>query len=73
MPNMDGLEATSEIRKLPDSKGEIPIIALTASSLVNNKSPQEYQMNGLVGKPFLPEVLFNTISAVLKEPRKMSA
>jgi len=73
MPNMDGLEATKAIRKLPDSKGAIPIIALTASSLANNKSPEDYQMNGLVGKPFLPEVLFNTISGVLKEPRKMSA
>ncbi len=33
MPEMDGFEATAEIRKLPPPKNRIPIIALTANAM----------------------------------------
>ena len=33
MPQMDGFEATREIRKLEDGKGHVPIVALTADAM----------------------------------------
>ncbi|MDM8564105.1 ATP-binding protein [Candidatus Halobeggiatoa sp. HSG11] len=37
MPKMGGLEATKSIRALPDDKGKLPIIALTANELDSEK------------------------------------
>lgn len=59
MPVMNGFEAAMEIRKLPDSKkSNIPIIALTASALVDIRE-QIFNsgMNDYISKPFKPEEL----------------
>ncbi len=37
MPNVDGFKATEKIRSLPNSKRDIPIIALTAHALMGDK------------------------------------
>ncbi len=37
MPEMDGIEATVQIRRLPGQLGQIPIIAMTASALPENR------------------------------------
>ncbi|TCO83778.1 PAS domain S-box-containing protein [Plasticicumulans lactativorans] len=37
MPEMDGFEATSEIRKLPPPTGKIPIVAMTANALPGDR------------------------------------
>ena len=68
MPEMDGFEATSKIRKLPDpQKSAVPIIALTASALIQVRD-QVYnaQMNDFVSKPFNPAELFKKIRKHLK-------
>ncbi|GHT27228.1 hypothetical protein FACS18942_06180 [Planctomycetales bacterium] len=61
MPEMDGMEATQIIRKLPAVK-DIPIIALTANDSEDDR--KEYYaagMNGVLGKPINPLLLYNTI------------
>lgn len=53
MPVMDGIEAVKQIRLLNSTQSDIPIIAVTASSLYKNKSSlKERGFNGLLKKPF---------------------
>ncbi len=63
MPEMDGIEATQRIRKLPDPvKSTIPIIALTANALKGDS--EKYLaagMNDYLAKPFNEETLFRVI------------
>jgi PAS domain S-box-containing protein len=63
MPEMDGIEATQVIRKLPDPvKSAIPIIALTANALKGDS--EKYLaagMNDYLAKPFDEESLFRVI------------
>src|SRR5690606_5434362 len=48
MPEMNGIEATKKIRKLPnEQKNNVPIIALTAAVTEDNK--KEYQQAGMNG------------------------
>ncbi len=67
MPEMNGYEATREIRTLSDTKRNIPIIALTANAL---KGEEENYiaagMNGYLTKPFSEAALYETIKAVLE-------
>ncbi len=60
MPNMDGLTAAREIRKLPDpAMAGIPIIAMTASSLpADRQECLDAGMDGFAAKPIrLPALL----------------
>lgn len=60
MPNMDGLAAAREIRKLPDpAMARIPIIAMTASSLpADRQECLDAGMDGFAAKPIqLPALL----------------
>jgi len=63
MPEMDGIEATQHIRRLPDPvKANIPIIALTANALKGDS--EKYLaagMNDYLAKPFDEERLFQVI------------
>ena len=68
MPEMDGYEATTLIRKMEDqSKCNIPIFALTAAAL-NEVKEKVYAvgMNDFVTKPFNPVELKRKISEVKK-------
>ena len=59
MPVMDGYTAAREIRKTGNN---IPIIALTASAMLNERQKiYDAGMNDFVLKPFDPELLFETI------------
>jgi PAS domain S-box-containing protein len=69
MPEMDGVEATIEIRNLDTSKNQkTPIIALTAAALMDErKKVFEAGMNDFMVKPFAPEELKKTILKHLDE------
>ncbi|WP_286830210.1 MULTISPECIES: hybrid sensor histidine kinase/response regulator [Kordiimonas] len=63
MPEMSGPEATRRIRALPGTKGIIPIIALTADVMEENKSAYfEAGMNDCVGKPINQAELASAIN-----------
>ncbi|AKP52408.1 PAS domain S-box protein [Cyclobacterium amurskyense] len=63
MPEMDGFEVAKIIRKLDLlSKRNVPIIALTASSLLEVKEQLEASgMDDYISKPFTPENLYSKI------------
>ena len=61
MPEMDGIEATREIRKHP-IHGDIPVIALTADAFVKQHAAlHDAGMNGVVTKPFTDNELLSAI------------
>ena len=61
MPRMDGLEATQQIRLLPNGKA-VPIIALTANAFTEDKaSCIEAGMTDFLAKPVAPKALFDMI------------
>lgn len=63
MPEMDGVEATMAIRKMPDaSKSALPIIAVTANVLKSDK--ERYLLSGIndiLAKPYSEGGLFQII------------
>lgn len=64
MPNMDGVEATRAIRALPSSVAKVPIIALTANVLAEQRA--QYMaagINSVVAKPISVATL---VSAIIK-------
>lgn len=63
MPVMNGFDAAREIRQLPaQNKANIPIIALTAASLLDiEQEVRNAGMNDYVSKPFKPEDLMEKI------------
>lgn len=61
MPNLNGLEATKQIR-LMEKNVEIPIIALTAGSLPGEKEKcLQAGMTDFLTKPLLKQDLYNTL------------
>lgn len=63
MPNMDGVEATMNIRSLKNGASETPIVALTASAMPGDR--QRYLaagMNDYVTKPIDPRELYAAIT-----------
>ena len=67
MPNMDGYQATQEIRRLADKqKAGIPIVAMTANAFEEDrKKALAKGMNGHVAKPVDAEKLKKTILSAL--------
>ncbi|MBX3454393.1 ATP-binding protein [Ferrovibrio sp.] len=62
MPEMDGISATREIRKLQPPRGMVRIIAVTASlSSEGLQRCLDAGMNDYVGKPILPDALDRAI------------
>jgi signal transduction histidine kinase/DNA-binding response OmpR family regulator/methyl-accepting chemotaxis protein len=62
MPEMDGFEATGHIRKLPTGHKSVPIIALTADAMKEDKERcLESGMNDYISKPFRLEEIQSVI------------
>ncbi len=58
MPVMDGVEATRRIRALPEPAGRVPIVALTANVLADQRARYaEVGMDGCIAKPLSPAAL----------------
>ncbi|MDZ7876585.1 MAG: response regulator [Saprospiraceae bacterium] len=66
MPRMDGYRAVAEIRRMKSKKANLPIVALTASTFINEKEKaQLFGMTDHIGKPFSPDELLQKIANVL--------
>jgi signal transduction histidine kinase len=65
MPEVDGLEALRRIRRLPEGKGDIPVLALTANVMAHQRDTYlAAGMDGIVGKPFSPGELLEEVLRV---------
>jgi PAS domain S-box-containing protein len=65
MPELDGIQATRQIRALPPPKSSIPIIALTAHALSGAR--EEYiaaGMNDYISKPVDPSILLAKLTEI---------
>lgn len=70
MPEMSGTDATRQIRKLPGKKASIPVIALTADVMAENKTSYiEAGMIDCVAKPIDQNELANAINRATQEKR----
>jgi signal transduction histidine kinase/DNA-binding response OmpR family regulator len=68
MPEMDGLEATREIRRFLDGR-PLPIIAVTANVLSGERERCVAEgMDGYLGKPFRAQELFAVVEAWNQAP-----
>lgn len=69
MPNMDGIEATRQIRQLEDkAKASIPIIAVSANIYEKDRNAAlEAGMDAFTEKPIFIDKLFETMKQHLQE------
>ncbi len=66
MPEMDGYQATRQIRKLPDERAGIPIIAMTANAFEEDKKVAfDAGMNGHIAKPVEIEKMIQTLAEIV--------
>jgi CheY-like chemotaxis protein len=75
MPEMDGYEATQQIRKIEASTGRhVPIIALTANAFNEDINRcLSMGMDAHIGKPLNADDLYENLRRLLKEPVPVSA
>jgi PAS domain S-box-containing protein len=67
MPHMDGYEATIAIRSTQSQNQSIPIVALTASAMLDQKvKALAVGMNDFLPKPFAPNQLFEMLQKYAK-------
>ena len=69
MPVMDGMTATARIRGLGGRRGQVPIIALTASAMGSDRLLcLDAGMNDHIAKPFDPPVLWRALLRWVRPP-----
>ena len=67
MPELDGIGATRQIRRLPQPKCGVPIIALTANAMSGaEREYLEAGMDDYVSKPVQPDVLLTKLALIGK-------
>lgn len=63
MPEMDGREATREVRRAQNGRRRIPIVALTASAMAGDRETcYEAGMDFFLSKPVDSRKLFDTLA-----------
>jgi signal transduction histidine kinase/CheY-like chemotaxis protein len=69
MPELDGIQATIQIRALPTPKCDVPIIALTANAMSGAREQYlDAGMTDYISKPLQPEILFAKLDALAVVP-----
>jgi signal transduction histidine kinase/CheY-like chemotaxis protein len=67
MPDLDGVQATMQIRALPSQKRGVPIIALTANAMTGAREEYlEAGMNDYISKPIDPAQLFAKLAEIAR-------
>ena len=64
MPVMNGSEAVEKMRRKPDLES-VPVIAVTASSLLPEAGNTRHRFNGYLRKPFSPAELYREIAQII--------
>ncbi len=68
MPEMDGYETTSNIRKMEGSKKDTPIIAMTAHTTKGERERcMEIGMNDFISKPYDSSELYDKVLRLVKK------
>lgn len=66
MPQVDGYQATAQIRRLDEAKNRIPIVAITAHALPGDREKCiEAGMNDYLSKPIIADELIRLVDANL--------
>ena len=76
MPEMDGLEATRQIRLFESTRSltKVPILAMTANAMQGDKERcLAAGMDGYISKPIRPDVLFSEMSQMITKFGKSTA
>jgi signal transduction histidine kinase/CheY-like chemotaxis protein/HPt (histidine-containing phosphotransfer) domain-containing protein len=69
MPEMDGIEAARQIRRLPPPAGTVPIVALTANVMSEDRARiLTSGMDGVLGKPFNRTRLLDMVARYARHP-----
>jgi signal transduction histidine kinase/CheY-like chemotaxis protein len=72
MPNIDGREALHQIRQRPDLE-LLPVIAVTASNLLDEEQSLRESFSGFLRKPFTRRELFDELAQFLPREAKQNA
>ena len=69
MPRLDGLGLVKRLRANPNMQ-DIPVLMLTAKGfeLSQQELAEQWQVKGLISKPFSPRELLATVKEILGEP-----
>ena len=70
MPEMDGIQATHEIRgRESDSDGRIPIVAMTANAMKGDRDECiAAGMDGYISKPFRRQEVLDALQSLFGVP-----
>jgi signal transduction histidine kinase/DNA-binding NarL/FixJ family response regulator len=71
MPEMDGHTALAELRKIPGTE-LLPVIAVTASSMIDDEQVLRGYFAGYIRKPFSRQLLFHELAAFLPRRARIS-